>query len=1038
VLKRNLLFVLIHAGMALSALASCTAPQNPIEAENCRPGNPFSEWYIVGAGSPNIQGFATDISVNAGQPVFFKISTDAFLYRIDIYRLGYYQGNGARLVASILPLASLPQTQPPCLTDGSTGLTDCGNWTISASWAVPSDATSGIYFARLMRPDTGEASPIIFVVRNDSSNSDILVQTSDTTWHAYNDYGGNSLYVGNPMGHAYKVSYNRPFNVPNMYTWFFSAEYPMVRWLEANGYDVSYFTGVDTDRNGKLILQHKVFMSVGHDEYWSGGQRANVEVARAADVNLAFFSGNEIFWKTRWETSIDGTNTPYRTLVCYKESEQNHPIDPADPPTWTGMWRDRRFSPPADGGRPENALSGTISRVNALRSDAIFVPQTDGRMRFWRNTSIAALGPGQIAALPAGVLGYEWDVDDDNGFRPAGLFPLSTTTLPVSTYLLDNYTIGNGIATHHLTLYRASSGALVFGAGTMYWAWGLDATHAIPGAPTDPNMQQANVNLLADMGSQPATLESGLVPATASTDTSPPTSTITAPSSGSTVTAGSPITISGTAVDFGGGAVAAVEVSLDGGQTWHPTVGRENWSYSATFANSGTLSVQSRAVDDSGNLEVPGAGITLAAAPQPCPCTIWPATAAPTNVDGGPDSPIELGVTFRSDVDGYIAGIRFYKSAANIGTHVGNLWSSSGALLATAAFSSETSSGWQQVNFSPPVAITANTAYVASYHSTGGHYSADWDYFSASGVDHAPLHAFANGLSGATDGLFVYSAISAFPTNTFSSANYWVDVVFTSGSNLSIAKASLPQGTQSVPYGQSLFASGGTTPYNWSLLSGSLPAGLTLSSAGLISGTPTAAGVFNFTVQVTDSSNPQQSTGVPLRIVITAPGSCPCTIWPGAATPTNVDIGPDSAVELGVAFRSDTDGYVTGIRFYKSAGNTGTHVGNLWTSTGILLATATFTAETAAGWQQVNFSSPVAITANTVYVASYYSTAGHYSADWDYFLASGTDNAPLHALADGSAAPNGVFAYGSTSVFPNNTHQSANYWVDVVFNTSPQ
>jgi len=111
-------------------------------------------------------------------------------------------------------------------------------------------------------------------------------------------------------------------------------------------------------------------------------------------------------------------------------------------------------------------------------------------------------------------------------------------------------------------------------------------------------------------------------------------------------------------------------------------------------------------------------------------CTIWPVTATPTNVDAGPDSPVELGVTFRSDVNGYIAGIRFYKSAANTGTHVGNLWSSSGALLATATFTSETTSGWQQVNFSEPVAITANTGYVASYHSTGGHYSADWDYFS--------------------------------------------------------------------------------------------------------------------------------------------------------------------------------------------------------------------------------------------------------------------------------------------------------------------
>jgi hypothetical protein len=335
----------MQACSAMSAYANCAAPANPIEAENCLPGNPSSEWYIAGAGSSSIQGFATDISVNVGQTIFFKVATNALSYEIDIYRLGYYQGNGARKVASILPSTQLPQSQPACLTDNSTGLTDCGNWAVSASWAVPSTATSGIYFARLVRLDTGEASPVIFIVRNDASHSDILLQTCDPTWEAYNDYGGSSLYTG-PTIRAFKVSYNRPFNVPNDYTWPLSAEYPMVRWLEANGYDVSYFSGVDTDRYGKLITQHKVFISSGHDEYWSGGQRANVEAARAAGVNLAFFSGNEVWWKTRWEPSIDGTNTAYRTLVCYKETLVNGVIDPADPPTWTGIWRDPSFSPP--------------------------------------------------------------------------------------------------------------------------------------------------------------------------------------------------------------------------------------------------------------------------------------------------------------------------------------------------------------------------------------------------------------------------------------------------------------------------------------------------------------------------------------------------------------------------------------------------------------------------------------------------------------------------------------------------------------------
>jgi len=713
-----LLAFLVPSFLPPVAFATCTAPKNPIEAENCLPGTPASQWYVDGSGSPNIQGFTTDISVNVGQTIFFKISTPAASYRIDIYRLGYYQGNDGRFVTSISPSVSLPQIQPSCLTDSSTGLIDCGNWGISASWTVPSTATSGIYYAKLLRLDTGEASPLIFVVRNDSSHSDILVQTSDPTWQAYNAYGGNSFYSGNPVGRAYKVSYNRPVNAgQSTHLDFFSFEYEIVRFLEANGYDATYFTGVDTDRNGALITQHKVFMSVGHDEYWSGGQRTNVEAARDAasnPVSLIFFSGNEVFWKTRWEASIDGTSTPYRTLVCYKETSTNgtygSKIDPADPPTWTGLWRDARFSPPADGGHPENALSGVMSQVSAPQNNAITVPQDDGRMRFWRNTSIATLGPGQVATLPQSTLGYESDEDVDNGFRPAGLIRLSTTTVAVSQYLYfsptSGYYFSNGTETHHLTLYRARSGALVFGAGTILWSWGVDSDHAgYAGLPADPNMRQANVNLLADMGAQPATLQAGLVSATASTDTIPPTSTITSPAPGTTVTAGSQVTVSGTAQDFGGGVVGGVEVSVDGGATWHPAVGRENWSYVFTATTSGTLTVQSRAVDDSGNLEVASPAIAVAAVPPP----------------------------------------------------------------------------------------------------------------------------------------------------------------------LSVSTTSLPNGTQSSAYNQRLAAVGGAAPYSWSLFSGTLPSGLTLSTSGQISGTPTILGTSNFTVQVTDSSVPTQTATQAFNITVVGP-----------------------------------------------------------------------------------------------------------------------------------------------------------------------
>src|SRR6266481_10163911 len=128
VFKRFLLCTFVHASIALSAFATCTAPRNPIEAENCLPGTSSSQWYVSGAGSPNIQGFATDISVNVGQTISFKISTNAASYLIDIYRLGFYQGNDGRFVTSLSPSMPLPQIQPPCLSDSSTGLTDCGNW----------------------------------------------------------------------------------------------------------------------------------------------------------------------------------------------------------------------------------------------------------------------------------------------------------------------------------------------------------------------------------------------------------------------------------------------------------------------------------------------------------------------------------------------------------------------------------------------------------------------------------------------------------------------------------------------------------------------------------------------------------------------------------------------------------------------------------------------------------------------------------------------------------------------------------------------
>ena len=527
---------------------------------------------------------------------------------------------------------------------------------MSASWSVPASATSGIYIARLVREDgPAGASHMIFVVRDDDGGSEILFQTSDTTWQAYNRWGGNSLYWGDgpggdeAPGRAYKVSYNRPFNTVEATPedWVFHAEHSMVRWLEQNGYDVSYFTGVDTDRRGNEILEHKVFLSVGHDEYWSGPQRANVEAARdnATPVHLGFFSSNEVFWKTRWETSNDGTNTPYRTLVCYKETHADAKIDPLTS-VWTGTWRDPRPINP-EGPNPENALTGTAFMVNDNLGANIVVevPAAEGQLRFWRDTPEVSTTPN-VWTGPDETVGYEWDVDLDNGFRPAGLVRLSTTVASGVEVMQDGWgsSYAPGTATHHAVFHKRPNGALVFGSGTLQWAWGLDGDPYQGSQDPGPDMQQATVNLFADMGVQPATLKAGLQLASASTDIALPVSDITSPAPGATLPVNFPVVIHGTATDANPGLVGGVEVSVDGGATWHPASGRESWSYTFTPTVLGSYAVRSRAVDDSGNLETPGAGRTIVIEPDSVPPTV--ASTTPTSGATGVLAGANVTVTF--------------------------------------------------------------------------------------------------------------------------------------------------------------------------------------------------------------------------------------------------------------------------------------------------------------------------------------------------------------------------------------------------------
>jgi Domain of unknown function (DUF4082)/Bacterial Ig-like domain/Bacterial Ig domain len=382
-------------------------------------------------------------------------------------------------------------------------------------------------------------------------------------------------------------------------------------------------------------------------------------------------------------------------------------------------------------------------------------------------------------------------------------------------------------------------------------------------------------------------MNSGSNTAKTSTDTLPPVSTITSPTAGANVVSGTTVNITGTASDAGGGSVAGVNVSVDGGATWNVATGTNAWSYNWTTTSPGPATIKSRAVDDRGNQQNPPAEITAtvisppqvvsvtpargatnvsigvvptarfskpldltslnastvllrdatnnpipftifyrasdftltltpqrllhlgqtytvtlkggpaaphitdaAGTPHPSdyswsfttkpllPVTIWAPTAKPDNPIANDGDPVELGLKFRSDSDGFITGVRFYKGgAANGGEHVGHLWTSAGTLLGSVTFANETKSGWQQAIFENPILIAANTTYVVSYFAPQGHYAADLDYFASSGVDNGPLHALSNSLAGG-NGVFHYGPTGGFPTDTFRSANYWVDVVF--------------------------------------------------------------------------------------------------------------------------------------------------------------------------------------------------------------------------------------------------------------------
>lgn len=476
--RSSVLRCLLGVALGLFALAAAVAESasHPIVAENRLPGT--GDWVLTRPANDReqqIKGYASKTSVAHGESLGFRVSVSPPQdFRIRVYRLGWYGGAGGRFMLDSGPLPGV--TQPALVVDETTGLATAP-WSTDYSLTIPADWVTGVYAAKLINAE-GFDNYVIFVVRDDQRDADLLFQRSVTTDQAYNNYPddgriGKSLYDFNSHGddtvagspRAVKVSFDRPYAGSGAGT-FFEWEFPLLRWLERAGYDLSYTTNIDTHGQAARLLDFAGFLSTGHDEYWSREMRDAVEAARAGGVNLAFFGANAAYYQIRFEPSSDGTAD--RVMTVYKNGE----IDPiGDPSLKTVRWRKIP-------GQAEQQLIGVQYRSYGPWDENADYVVANSDHWIYRDTGFA-----DGDRVP-GIVGYEVD-----SFQPAYPAPVGVgqTVLSASAYLDAN---GDSVIANS-SIYQAPSGAWVFAAGTMSWSWALDEPGYI-----DPRIQQTTSNLL--------------------------------------------------------------------------------------------------------------------------------------------------------------------------------------------------------------------------------------------------------------------------------------------------------------------------------------------------------------------------------------------------------------------------------------------------------------------------------------------------------------------------------------------------------------
>jgi hypothetical protein len=346
-----------HAAAAAAGPATFSGPDG-VEArwvieENKRPGS--TAWQIHGARG-SIQGFANQVYAQPGQRVTLYVTTAASRFRAEAFRMGYYQGRGARLVWESPPAAA--RVQPPCPVTATINMVSCDNWAPSLSFTVTSAFVQGDYLIKLVGSG-GQQSYVPLTVWDPASTATYVIKNDVFTWQAWNPYGGYDFYAGLgscPAGvyplcsRARVVSYDRPYAAEEGSGNFLTLEYPLVEWAESHGLDVAYATDLTVDQHPGYLLRHRTLLSLGHDECWSLSERQAAVTARGAGVNIVFFAASPVLRHVRVQSSPLG---PGREVVDYRDSQAD-PLDgKGDPLQVTGnTWG----SPPANW--PEDSFVG--------------------------------------------------------------------------------------------------------------------------------------------------------------------------------------------------------------------------------------------------------------------------------------------------------------------------------------------------------------------------------------------------------------------------------------------------------------------------------------------------------------------------------------------------------------------------------------------------------------------------------------------------------------------------------------------------------